>query len=76
MGQSYIMKPTLFNNLCNVHGFCNMNGNTYQEHITIIFKDKLNKIQKSIILNVDTPSNALEKLKEYDIDFTHEHREL
>ena len=30
------MNPELFYSLCNVRGFNEMNGSTYQEHITII----------------------------------------
>lgn len=32
---SYVMSEQMFSNLSNVHGFNNINGNTYQEHIVM-----------------------------------------
>ena len=41
----YIMAPELFGGLKHVSGFTNLNGNTYTEHICIIFNE--NSIRRS-----------------------------
>ena len=57
---TYIMPETLFDSLQSVHGFADMNGNTYQEHICIIFK--LSPEHTKNIMAKDTGAIALEYL--------------
>lgn len=66
----YIMSPGLFNTLSNVRGFNDMNGNNYQQHINIIFDNRLNSEEKSNILNL-SDRKALVYLHNLGIEFTH-----
>ena len=34
----YLMSPDLYFSLCNVRGFTDMNGDTYQKHIILILE--------------------------------------
>ena len=66
------MNENLFKQLSNVRGFNNLNGNTYQEHITKIFSNELTYDQRTKILRESTAEGALKLLEEFDIDYTHE----
>jgi len=59
----YIMTPALFENLKSVNGFTNLHGNTYKEHICIIFSSTLTDEQKINIMNKTTCENALKYLE-------------
>ena len=60
---SYLMTPKLFRSLAAcVSGFTNMNGNTYMEHICIIFDKKLTDNQKTIIKDKKNELEALDYL--------------
>ncbi len=67
----YIMTPALFENLKSVNGFTNLNGNTYKEHICIIFSSALTDEQKINIINKTTCDDALKYLGTI-IQYTHE----
>ena len=67
------MNENLFKQLSNVRGFNNLNGNTYQEHITIIFDKILTNSQKTIILRESTGGEALNMLDIFGIKYTHEY---
>ena len=41
--KKYIMSLETFTLCCNVSGFNNINGNTYQDHILLIAKDRIPK---------------------------------
>ena len=66
---TYVMHEKMYYNLCNVTGFTNINGRTYQEHLTIILKveDEI----KNLVLNSETAEDAKNILKENGIVFTH-----
>ncbi len=64
----YIMTPELFGGLKHVSGFTNLNGNTYTEHICIIFNEILSEDQKKTIMSMAT-NKALEYLKTI-VDYT------
>ena len=70
---SYIMSPSLFNQLQSVHGFANMNGKTYQEHICLIFD--LTPEQKQTIMKQPTAAEALAHLGTI-IDYSHSRQSL
>lgn len=70
---NYIMKEEMFNQLSFVTGFNRLNGDTYQQHITIIFKDKLNENQKNTILNQVSGKDALKILNQFNINYTHKY---
>ena len=64
------MSPDLFSCLCNVRGFTNMNGKNYQEHINIIFDNRLNQKDKNKILTMSI-KNSLCYIDKLGINFTH-----
>ena len=66
----YLMSPDLYNSLTNVHGFTDMNGETYQKHIIIILGEFLSNEVKEKILNTD---NIEEALKLINVPYTHEY---
>jgi len=70
---NYIMAKNAFQNLSFIRGFNNMNGNSYQEHITIIFEDRLTQEQKDEILSENDSDKALCMLKSYGINYTHDY---
>ena len=65
------MKEEMFNQLSSVSGFNRLNGNTYQHHITIIFKDILNESEKNEILNQKNGYEALKILTKLNINYNH-----
>ena len=65
----YLMSPDLYFSLCNVRGFTDMNGDTYQKHIILILGDSLSVEIKEKIMNTESIEEALELI---DIPFTHE----
>ena len=62
MTDHYLMHPNLFASLKSVHGFTSMNGETYPQHICIIFKNHLTEEQKKEIMKKKT-AEALTYLK-------------
>lgn len=66
------MSPELYDRLTYVRGFTTANGKSYQEHINIIFHDILTNEQKCAILQINNIENALSKLNEYNIEYSHE----
>ena len=76
------MNPELFYSLCNVRGFNEMNGETYQEHITIILDKYLTEDVKEKILASETVEEALSEIRHLNskgfsatIDILGEHTE-
>jgi mannitol/fructose-specific phosphotransferase system IIA component (Ntr-type) len=66
------MHPSVFKQLSKVGGFSNVNGDTYQKHITIILDKSLNDKQIEEILNCKTDEEALELLKTFKIPYSSE----
>ena len=71
--EKYIMHPTLHTELSSVHGFTNLNGDNYMEHICIIFDKELTSDQKFKILRCSNSTQALKKLQSFGIKYTHNH---
>ena len=65
------MSPEHYYSLCEVRGFTNYNGISYQQHIIKIFNKKLTKDQKQEILSMTDDQESLKMLKQYNIKFTH-----
>ena len=70
---NYIMEEAMFNQLCNVRGFNNLNGNTYKEHIIICMKNRLSEELQNKIVNAKDGNGALSILNENNIYYTHEY---
>lgn len=66
------MSPELYYSLCNVHGFTEMNGDTYQKHIILILGNFLSEEIKTKILDCKSID---ETLKLINIPFTHNYDE-
>ncbi len=62
------MTTELFNSLCNVRGFNDINGQTYNEHIIIILGNLLDEETKESILKSETSAEALKLLP---FEYTH-----
>jgi len=71
MNEKYIMTEFMYDSLTNVYGFTDLNGKTYQEHITKIFADKIDEKLKKQILKVSSAGEALKILSDNNIDYTH-----
>ena len=69
--KTYIMAPEQYCSLCQVRGFTDYNGISYQQHIIKIFNKKLTKDQKQEILSITDDQESLKILKQYNIKFTH-----
>ncbi len=68
------MHENLFDQLCCVRGFNNMNGKTYNDHIVLILE--LQGEIKDEVLQAKTPLEAKNILKKHNIMFTHEMNEM
>jgi hypothetical protein len=64
----YLMSPDLYFSLCQVRGFTDMNGDTYQKHIILILGDSLSSETKEKIMNSQSVEEALKLI---DIPYTH-----
>lgn len=71
MNEKYIMTEYMYDSLTQVYGFTDLNGKTYQEHITKIFADKIDEKLKKQILKVSSAGEALKILSDNNIDYTH-----
>ena len=67
----YIMTQALFNQLCQVSAFNDMNGKTYQEHIIVVAGDRIPKELHKTILNAADGDEALNILTTNKIPWTH-----
>ena len=67
---TYLMTPELYHSLCNVRGFTNLNGETYQSHIIIILNISDNDL-KNEILETTNDKEALNVLIKYHVKFHH-----
>jgi len=67
------MSSGLYYSLTKVHGFTNMNGKTYQEHIIIILGDFLSNEVKDNIITTDNIEKALSLI---NIPYTHQYEDL
>ena len=67
----YLMSPDLYFSLCQVRGFTDMNGDTYQKHIIIILGDYLSEDIKEKILKSESVEEALNLI---NIPYTHQHQ--
>lgn len=67
----YLLPVDIFNKLTKNNEFVRLNGQTYQEYI-----DKnitLSEILSELIFTSESPTDALEVLKFFKIDFTHDY---
>jgi hypothetical protein len=55
----YIMPPEMYYSLCNVRGFTEWNGETYKEHIIIIFDKLLDEETRLKIIDAKSDEDAL-----------------
>ena len=78
MHHYYLMNSKVFNLIINdfkknlKEDFAKVNGNTYQEYLTIMLKDELKEEQKKSILLCETNEDAITLLKKYKINFSNE----
>ena len=70
---AYIMSPLMFRHLSYTNGFNEMQGKTYQEHITIALYEYLTDEQRKEIKKSSSPEFALTILKKY-VNYTHEYK--
>jgi hypothetical protein len=68
----YIMSPVLFAHLSNINEFNNLNCETYPEHITLFLSDYLTHSQKIYILDASSDDEALNLLRSFGVNFTHD----
>ena len=68
--KTYLMHPNQFYDLCNVHGFNNLNGDTYVEHVVIILN--LDGELKEKVLVEDNYDDLMNILKNNNIEITHQ----
>jgi len=61
----YIMSPQLFTQLCNVHGFCAVNGTTYAQHVALV-------TGCDSITSANDSDAVFKMLAELGIKFTHD----
>ena len=66
----YLMTPEVFLSLCNVSGFNNLNGNSYNEHVCIILQ--IDGKLKNQIICCETYDSIMNILKENNYDVTHD----
>ena len=68
----YLMAFSQYNTLSQVRGFTNLNGYTYQEHITKTLKDVLTNEQEKQVLSAPTIEDVLTLLVIFGINYTHD----
>ena len=73
--QSYLMHPDMHVQLSYVRGFNKMNGDRYQDYIIMCMEEILDEEQKTAILQTRLAEEALDVLRNYKIEFTHEWEE-
>ena len=69
--KNYIMTESLFNQLCQICSFNDVNGKTYQEHILIIAGERIPTTLHNTIRNAVSGSAALKILEENNIPYNH-----
>ena len=65
------MAPEMYYSLCNVRGFTECNGETYKEHIIIIFEKLLDEETRLKIIDA---KNDEEALKLIPFSYTHNYQ--
>ena len=73
--QTYLMHPDMHVQLSYVRGFNKMNGDRYQDYIIMCMEEILDEQQKTAVLQTRTPEEALDILRNCNIDFTHDWHE-
>ena len=68
----YIMSPEMYYSLKCVKGFTDLNGETYKEHILIIFKEFLTEKDRKRVIGSGSDEKALKSLP---FEITHEYQE-
>ena len=68
---TYIMPQTLFNQLCSVHAFAAMNGETYLKHILLIAGKRIPDHLHEDIQNAESGDAALAILTQNNVPWTH-----
>ena len=66
------MHPSMYYSLKCVRGFTDLNGETYKEHILIIFKEFLTEKDRKKVISARNDELALKSLP---FEITHEHQE-
>mgnify|MGYP006449262113 FL=1 len=66
----YLMHLDLFDSLCSVTGFNNLNGNSYNEHACIILQ--IDGKLKEQIMSCETYDSIMKLLKENNYNLTHD----
>tara|TARA_B100001093_G_C25911324_1_gene628682 strand:+ start:190 stop:411 length:222 start_codon:yes stop_codon:yes gene_type:complete len=66
------MPPEMYYSLKSVRGFSNLNGDTYKEHILIIFKEFLTEKDRKRVIGSSSDEKALKSLP---FEITHEYQE-
>ena len=66
------MPPEMYYSLKCVKGFTDLNGETYKEHILIIFKEFLTEKDRKRVIGSRTDEQALKSLP---FEITHEYQE-
>lgn len=69
---NYLMHPDMHVQLSYVRGFNNMNGDRYQDYIVMCMEGKMTNEQKTAVLQTRLAEEALDVLRNYNIEFTHE----
>ena len=69
----YIMTQALFNQLCQVASFAEMNGRTYQEHILIIAGERIPSDLHKDIRKAESGDDALNILTQNNIPWSHQY---
>lgn len=73
----YIMAPEMYYSLTRVSGFTECNGETYKEHILIIFNDKLSEKERLYILEAGSDDEALSRIPfKFTHNFEKAHKQL
>ena len=72
--KNYIMTESLFNQLCQISAFNNVNGSTYQEHILIIAGERIPTKLHEAVRKAVSGEAALKILEANNIPYTHSHR--
>ncbi len=66
------MAPEMYRSLKCVRGFTDLNGDTYKEHILIIFKEFLTEKDRKRVIGSRNDEQALKSLP---FEITHEYQE-
>ena len=69
---TFIMSLGRFARLSMVRGFNTLNGDTYQEHVAMMVKDRVSSEIHQQVLDSDTAGGALKVLRDNGVAYEHE----